>query len=477
MTQPDTTQLHQFLVDHFSLEELKTLCFNLGVEFEDLGGEGRSDKARELVKAMQRRTRLEHLVAHLSIARPDAYRRRFHQTPTIPAAPARARRNPRQVFISHAHQDAAFAQRLAGDLRARGFPVWISPDSIGLGEDWPDAIDRGLDESGVIVVALTPDALTSYWVRKETSTARLLAGRGLVEFILLDVAECDPPSSWNTYQFAFFRSNYERGLNELLRRLAGEDPLPHPLPKGEGARPLPDRRIHAKTGIELIRIPAGPFLYGSADSDKMARANEKPQRTVNLPEYWIGRTPVTNRQYKRFLDANPGQFRTYGTSGVWPFNWETEPGTYPVDEADHPVVMLLLDGAQAFCKWAGLTLPTEEQWEKAARGMDGRMWPWGNELPTVEHCNFKRNVGGTTSVGRYSPRGDSPYGCVDMSGNISEWTTSSPSYSSKIYIRRGGSWVNSESDIRSSARDDSDTVFIHNLIYGFRVVAPIGSDY
>ena len=82
MTQPDTTQLHQFLVDHFSLEELKTLCFNLGVEFEDLGGEGRSDKARELVKAMQRRTRLEHLVAHLSIARPDAYRRRFHQTPT-----------------------------------------------------------------------------------------------------------------------------------------------------------------------------------------------------------------------------------------------------------------------------------------------------------------------------------------------------------------------------------------------------------
>ena len=118
MTQPDTTQLHQFLVDHFSLEELKTLCFNLGVEFEDLGGEGRSDKARELVKAMQRRTRLEHLVAHLSIARPDAYRRRFHQTPTIPAAPARARRNPRQVFISHAHQDAAFAQRLAGDLRA-----------------------------------------------------------------------------------------------------------------------------------------------------------------------------------------------------------------------------------------------------------------------------------------------------------------------------------------------------------------------
>ena len=487
MTQPDATQLHQFLVAHFSLEELKTLCFNLGVEYEDLAGEGRSDKARELVKAMQRRTRLEHLVAHLAIARPDAYRKRFHETPAIPAAPIRARRDPRQVFISHAHQDAPFAQRLAGDLRARGFPVWISPNSIRIGEDWPDAIDRGLDESGVIVVVLTPDALTSYWVRKETSTARLLAGRGLVEFILLDVAECEPPSSWNTYQFAFFRSGYERGLNELLRRLAGEDPLPNPLPKDEGTRPLPDRRIHAKTGIELIRIPAGPFLYGSADSDELAWGDEKPQRTVNLPEYWIGRAPVTNDQFGRFVKATghqttaeiTGQGRGW-TGSTWDWiagaDWRHPRGPESSIEGkdDHPVVHASWDDAKAFCDWAGLTLPTEEQWEKAARGADGRIWPWGNEPPTVEHCNFNANVGDTTPVGQYSPKGDSPYGCVDMAGNVWEWTASWYDQTQGGRVLRGGSWYYAQWFARVSIRLDLTPVGA-NYNIGFRAAAPVVS--
>jgi formylglycine-generating enzyme required for sulfatase activity len=483
MTQPDATQLHAFLVDHFNLEELKTLCFNLGVEFEDLGGEGRSDKARELVKAMQRRTRLAHLVAHLSIAHPDAYRQRFHETPAIPAAPARARRNPQQVFISHAHQDAAFARRLAGDLRARGFPIWIAPDSIRIGEDWPDAIDRGLDESGIIVVALTPEALTSYWVRKETSTARLLAGRGLVEFILLDVAECDPPSAWSTYQFASFRSSYERGLNELLRRLAGEDPRPNPLPPGEGT----NRRIHAKTGIELIRIPAGLFLYGSADSDKMAFDDEKPQRTVDLPEYWIGRAPVTNDQFARFVRATGHKTTAERQGNGWAWTgekWEQVKGvdwlhpggptTSSAGKGNHPVVQVSWDDAQAFCEWAGLALPTEEQWEKAARGTDGRIWPWGNEPPTAGHCNFNWNVGDTTPVGQYSPQGDSPFGCVDMAGNVWEWTTSwyDPTQSGRVL--RGGSWDLNLRLARVSFRFNF-TPDLANLNFGFRPVAPVVS--
>ena len=529
MSQPDATQLHPFIVDHFSLDELKTLCFNLGVEFDDLGGDTRQGKARELVKAMQRQTRLDHLAAHLSLARPDAYRQRFHESPAIPPTPARLRRNPRQVFVSHAHQDAAFARRLAGDLRQRGFPIWIAPDSIRIGEDWPDAIDRGLDESGVIVVALTPNALNSYWVRKEASTARLLAGRNLIQFALLDVTDCEAPSSWYTYQNVPFRHSYEAGLDELLRWLEHEtvatgqrsaftpndqpiDPLrfvPRPIVNiGEGVGESPDSlaeevddldeairrvedllklathstgRIHAKTGIELIRIPAGPFLYGSADSDKMAWDDEKPQRTVELPEYWIGRTPVTNDQFARFVRATGHKTTAEreGSGFAWTGSrWEGVkgadwlhpggPSTSSSGKGNHPVVQVSWDDAQAFCNWAGLALPVEEQWEKAARGADGRVWPWGNEPPAAEHCNFNMNIKDTTPVGKYSPRGDSPYGCADMAGNVWEWTGSWYTEGSTRALR-GGSWLNNDRITRAAFRliNNPDLRYFD---VGFRVV-------
>jgi len=448
MSQPNATQLHQFIIDHFSLDELKTLCFNLGVEFDDLGGDGRAGKARELVLTMQRSLRVDHLIAHLSQASPEAYRQRFQQSPAIPVVSARMRRNPRQVFISHAHQDATFAQRLAGDLRARDIPVWISPDSIQLGEDWPDAIDRGLDESGVVVIALTPHALTSYWVRKETSTARLLAGRNEIGLVFLDVAECEMPSSWKTYQYTTFRAGYERGLNELLQYL-----------NGGSVRPVitspPDRHIEERTGIELVRIPAGPFLYGD---DK---------RVIDLPEYWIGRYPVTNAQFSRFVRAT--NYRTTaeqrGSGWVWAgskwdevkdVDWRHPggPKTSIDDGDDHPVVQVSWDDAQAFCDWAGLALPTEEEWEKAARGPDGRVYPWGDDW-IAGLCNTREDqVGGTTPVGRYSPQGDSPYGCADTAGNVWEWTESWFDEGQTRRVMRGGSWNFNQYLARAAYRGD-----------------------
>ena len=339
MTTPDATQLHQFLVEHFNVEELKTLCFNLGVEYEGLGGEGRSDKARELVKAMQRQVHLEHLVAHLSITRPDAYRQRFHETPAIPAAPI------------------------------PGSPA-----------------------------------------------------------------------------------------------------------------PLADRRIHEKTGIELIRIPAGPFLYGSADSDEMASDDEKPQQTVEQPEYWIGRAPVTNAQFARFVEATRHWTRAELDGHSW--GWTDEERDRRIRRADwrhprgpetsingknnHPVVQINWGDANMFCDWAGLALPTEEQWEKAARGTDGRIWPWGNEPPTAEHCNFNRNVGETTPVGQYSPKGDSPYSCVDMAGNVWEWVGS-------WYLEgrrrpwRGGAWKEDAQYTRAACRYINQTHYTQDDV-GFRVV-------
>jgi formylglycine-generating enzyme required for sulfatase activity len=90
---------------------------------------------------------------------------------------------------------------------------------------------------------------------------------------------------------------------------------------------------------------------------------------------------------------------------------------------DHPVRVSWHD-AVAYATWAGKRLPSEEEWEKAARGTDGRKYPWGDEEPTPDLCNFGKNEGGTTPVGKYSPQGDSPYGCADMAGNVWEWTSS-----------------------------------------------------
>ena len=165
--------------------------------------------------------------------------------------------------------------------------------------------------------------------------------------------------------------------------------------------------------IDWVTIPAGEFLMGSDKAkDSDAYDDELPQHRVYLPEYRISRTPVTNSQYLRFVEA---------TGQPTPKHWND--GKIPNSKEDHPVVNVSWHDAQAFCKWVGARLPTEAEWEKAARGVDGRIWPWGNGSPTVSHGNFDGNIGDTTPVQRY-PAGASPYGVLDMAGNVWEWTQS-----------------------------------------------------
>jgi len=182
----------------------------------------------------------------------------------------------------------------------------------------------------------------------------------------------------------------------------------------------PQSPVPRLPSIEWVKIPAGPFLYGKG---KETHIIEKP--------YLIGKYPVTNAQYKRFLDANP-KYRV-------PKHWGKKTRTYPEGKDDHPVVYVSWDDAQAFCKWAHCRLPTKEEWEKAARGTDGRKYPWGDQAPDETLCNFNNNVGDTTPVGQYSPQGDSPYGCVDMAGNVWEWVATEYGWLLG-HALRGGSW-------------------------------------
>lgn len=173
---------------------------------------------------------------------------------------------------------------------------------------------------------------------------------------------------------------------------------------------------------EMVLIPAGEFIMGSNKTDpenthlrigtvKPLYVDQRPERKATLGDYYIDRYEVTQREYKRFVEAT--QYAEY------PANWVD--GEYPEGLDEHPVTNVSWTQAMAYALWAGKTLPTEEQWEKAARGVDGRLYPWGNEYSkgkTNIEIDGARN---TAPVGSY--REDvSPYQVYDMSGNVMEWT-------------------------------------------------------
>ncbi|MBN1149283.1 MAG: SUMF1/EgtB/PvdO family nonheme iron enzyme [Anaerolineales bacterium] len=194
---------------------------------------------------------------------------------------------------------------------------------------------------------------------------------------------------------------------------------------------------------EMVYIPAGHFWMGSEQGDQDAWNDEIPKHRLYLHGYWIGKYPVTNAQFAAFVEATGHRTtaKENGESYTWMGSeWKTVKGAswkHPSGpdsdlrgKADHPVVHISWDDAMAFCRWLSeatgrkYSLPSEAEWEKAARGADGRIYPWGNEPPDERRCNFGMNVKHTTEVGKYSLRGDSPYGCVDMAGNVWEWTRS-----------------------------------------------------
>ncbi|MGC8786224.1 MAG: SUMF1/EgtB/PvdO family nonheme iron enzyme [Anaerolineae bacterium] len=216
---------------------------------------------------------------------------------------------------------------------------------------------------------------------------------------------------------------------ELVAALEdGDTPLAVRLAAGEALAYLGDPRDFD----EMIEIPAGEFLYSE---------DKKP---IYLNRFKIGKYPVTNAQYKRFLDANP-RYRVPYEDADWarPYNWDREKRTYPEGKANHPVVLVSWNDAQAYCNWLKKTtgwdfrLPTEEEWEKAARGTDGREWPWGNEFHSEKANTVESGIGDTTPVGCY-PDSASPYGCLDMAGNVWEWTASEDEGGHRVL--RGGSW-------------------------------------
>ena len=197
-----------------------------------------------------------------------------------------------------------------------------------------------------------------------------------------------------------------------------------PVQAGTGVTIVPSRtptpllpqitQISSVDGMEMVYIPAGEFFMGAQENDPDAGKVEKPGHWLYLSIYWIDRTEITNAMYERCVKAGDCQPPEKTSS-------KTRPAYYGEPRyQDYPVIYVSWEDALAYCRWAGRRLPSEAEWEKAARGTESWLYPWGNIPPDIHKANFNALLGDTTKVGAY-PAGASPFGVLDMAGNVSEW--------------------------------------------------------
>ena len=246
---------------------------------------------------------------------------------------------------------------------------------------------------------------------------------------------------------------------------------------------------------EMVLVPAGPFLMGSDKKiDHNAYKTEMPQRTVYLDGYEIDKYEVTALHYLKFVLA---------TGRLPQLDWRYDGGNFQESMANHPIMHVTWTDADAYCRWAGKRLPTEAEWEKAARGEDGRIFPWGNQMAGLTRANYGRTgLSGPVrdrperlllyppiiSVDKYD-NAASPYGVRQMAGNVAEWVADW--YDKDYYQRapdrnpkgpetggnrafRGGGWIDSTPTVRATQRNGAPPETKMNWL-GFRCARSLES--
>lgn len=438
------------------------------------------------------------------------------------------------IFVCYAHEDHRFAHKLERDLKRHNLLVRLNSATTRPDDSWERAIPLALQKSTVVVVILSPNAVDSWLVRDQCLFA-IEQGKPLYG---VRHRSCHlPPTLQNQPIISMIGSQYSEGLKALLTHFPGpiafiEGHVPwwqrgwqpfrrlpiaygllllllpllliglwlfYPLetldsqpflslnqpmnPANRSVTPtLPSQRVRPIDNMTQVYVPAGEFLMGSTAADPVADENEKPQHRVYLTEFWIDQTEVTNRQYRQCVVSNACTV-------------EQNQGRRFRQNAQ-PVVGVDWFQAEAYCQWVGGRLPTEAEWEKSARGSDGRVYPWGNTFSgdKLNYCDQNciadwRDQDGndgyeyTAPVGSY-PDGASPYGALDMSGNVWEWVADwydKDTYQASVYqnptgpesgkqrVLRGGSWYFYGKNLRVANRHrDIPEAGYYNI--GFRCV-------
>lgn len=255
-------------------------------------------------------------------------------------------------------------------------------------------------------------------------------------------------------------------------------PTPTPIPPTATFTPAPVQESGAEAEPTptpkpavmdiMVEIPAGPFTMGSNAGDP----EDAPGHEVDLPAFEIDKFEVINVDYATFVEATGyTTFAEQGGYAGWRDEWEE-------GEDNHPVVRVTWADAEAYCTWLGKRLPTEAEWEKAARGDDERRFPWGNDWNPAKANVKETGLRGTTAMGSFG-EGASPYGVEDIAGNVWEWTadwyqaypgnnTADDYYGEKFRVTRGGGWFDEEPQLTTFNRNAADPQKTANDDLGFR---------
>ncbi|HUI88012.1 MAG TPA: SUMF1/EgtB/PvdO family nonheme iron enzyme [Anaerolineales bacterium] len=445
------------------------------------------------------------------------------------------------IFISYSQKDQDYAHQLQGDLLKQGFGVWMD-DRIDGGAPWPKIVQDHLSNSDALLLIVSENSFESEWVQQEVARAKRV---GKPVFPLLLNGHMWPSVEWTqgldvTNQRSLPEKFYEqlalvtpRGehpseddsiegeptaepfklriksgtlwllipifigavgiafllwLNGTFRSTSVPAPINtsviHPFvitaltpTRAVAITPSPSAPTAVANQNWLILVPAGNFIMGSYNGN----ADEQPVHIVYLDAFYIDKYEVTNALYKSCVDANACPFPKFINSNTR----ATYYGNSRYD--DYPVIGVTWDMAQTYCQWRGGRLLTEAEWEKAARGTDGLVYPWGNGIdPSRANYNSKNGsntMGDTSAVNAY-PSGVSPYGVYDMEGNVWEWVadiydanyyaslalpiTNPFGPTSGLYrVTKGGSWDSTDYDLRSARRNFNDPSKA-NIYIGFR---------
>ena len=339
------------------------------------------------------------------------------------------------VFISYSHDDTETMLRVRNYLKSSGMQIWTDEGIEPGTQNWQIAIEQAIRKTDAVVVLLSPASSNSVWVREELGFAQNLGKK--VYPLLIKGDETDAiPFGYSKAQWIDIRKNelVEAGLEKLLAALPKQSSFEENSQKGsETLKGLKSRQFSKRSAIliivallviisvitavffpnlfqpdngDMVFIEAGTFYMGNDDGEP----NQGPARNVYLDSFWIDTFEVTNSQYQLFVDE---------TNHTPPDHWEN--GQHAPDLADHPVIGVSWYDAKQFCEWNGAKrLPTEAEWEKAARGNDKRAWPWGNPWSDGNANTSEAKIDFTVPVGTF-PDDKSFYGVMDMAGNAQEW--------------------------------------------------------
>jgi formylglycine-generating enzyme required for sulfatase activity len=330
-----------------------------------------------------------------------------------------------KVFLSYASEDLAVAEAINLALRSDGHDVFFDREDLPPGESFHARIRLGIEGSDLFVFLVSAQALDagSYTLNElEIAQQVWKVPSGRILPVLLRPTDLrDIPSYLKAVTLLEFRGNVPAAVTEAVHRISARRRRKRLKQSAiavaaaglaavagyflfNGGAPR-DERAGADGAPELI-VPAGVFTMGDDE--------DSPRREVYVDTFYIDQFEVTVQRYAKFLDAT-------GLVGV-PDEWE---GVDPATHADYPAIGVSWRDADEYCRWARKRLPTESEWEKAARGIGAATYPWGEASPTPALANYENTSpdaydGGLAAVGTY-PGGRSPFGVDDTAGNVSEW--------------------------------------------------------